>query len=181
MGRPPSDEKQRQFAFALSPRLREYVEAMAKARDRSVAEEIRTRLAQTVELEEGADQHTIDLMNDIPRLAKEIELETGASWYAHPGSYLAFRQAILSRLARLKPEGAETSPFGKPPPSFGERPHQSGPGDDPQQIGMWAEYRVWTTRDATPDEYKRLREAQEQSWREIVKLQRQSDPSEKTS
>jgi hypothetical protein len=172
MGRPPSDEKQRQFAFALSPWLREYVETMAKAHDRSVAEEIRTRLAQTVKVEQEADQATIDLMRDIPRLAKEIELETGAAWHAHPGSYLAFRQAILSRLARLKPEGAD--PLGKPP-TFGERPHQSGPGGDPQQIGIWAEYSVWENRDLDDEARVSLREAMEKNWREMVKLQQQSD------
>jgi hypothetical protein len=64
--------------------------------------------------------------------------------------------------------------LGKPP-TFGERPHQSGPGDDPQQIGMWAEYSVWENRDLDDEARVRLREAMEKNWREMVKLQQQSD------
>ena len=83
---------------------------------------------------------------DLPR---RCSTRTGCTWHDHSGAHLAFRQAILSRLARLKPKEGPTT--------FGERPHQTGPGDDPQIIGQWVEYSAWETRDWTPEAVERLR------------------------
>jgi hypothetical protein len=131
-----------------------------------VSEEIRRRVALTLE-DDAYDAPTRELVRGIMRLAAEVERETGCAWHDHSGAHLAFRQAILSRLARLKPKQG--------PITFGERPHQTGPGDDPQIIGQWVEYSAWETRDWTPEALEQLRIGKEESWREIVRLQQQRE------
>jgi hypothetical protein len=160
MGRPPLEKKQRQLPVALPADLRDQLEAAAGVAGHSVAEEIRRRIARTIGAD-AYDEPTRELADDIMRMAAEVELETGAAWHSHAGSHAAFRQAILSRLSRLKPEGFT---------AFGERPHQSDPGDDPQEIGIWAEHAVWQTRDWSAEERERFRATKESSFQEIVKL-----------
>ena len=133
---------------------------------RGLSEEIRERLERTLEWD-TYDEPTRDLASAIMRLAAEVEEETGQAWHGHSGAHLALRQAILSRLARVKPKEG--------PITFGDRPHQSGPGDDPQTIGQWAEYQVWETRGWSAEARKRLRTESEKSWREIVRLQKQRE------
>jgi hypothetical protein len=112
---------------------------------------------------------TRDLMLAISQIAAEIELETGCSWDCHVGAHTAFRQAILSRLARLKPEGSA---------AFGMRPHQTGPQTDPQAIGIWAEHAVWEARTWSPESRARFREAQEKTFQEIIALQKHRNGDE---
>jgi hypothetical protein len=128
--------------------------------ERGVSDEVRRRVALTLDAD-AYDEPTRELAGEIMRMAAEVELETGAAWHSHAGSHAAFRQAILSRLSRLKPEGFAV---------FGERPHQSGPGDDPQEIGIWAEHAVWQSRGWSAEERERFRAAKESSFQEIVRL-----------
>jgi hypothetical protein len=133
--------------------------------ERGVSDEVRRRVALTLDAD-AYDEPTRELAGEIMRMAAEVELETGAAWHSHAGSHAAFRQAILSRLARLKPEG---------PTAFGERPRQSGPGDDPQEIGMWAEHAVWEARGWSAEERQRLRLAEENTFRRILERQREQE------
>jgi hypothetical protein len=134
--------------------------------ERGTSDEIRDRLKWTLDLE-PLDKPTKELLEAVARIAAEIELETGTAWHEHAGSHAAFRQAILSRLARNKPEG---------PTAFGDRPHQSQPGPDaPEEIGIWTEYRVWEWRDRSRDDRDSIRAALEQSYREILQLRTQRE------
>lgn len=145
----------------LSDAVRDQVEASAAASGNSLAEEIRWRAEWLLALE-PVDQPTLDLLAAVARMAAELERETGSAWHAHAGSFAALRQAILSKLARIKPEGDL---------EFGPRPHRADASDDPQEIGIWAEFSDWTTRDLAPAGRLQYRLAKEQSFAEIMKLQ----------
>lgn len=160
MGRPPLEKKQQQLPVALPTETRSQLEASAAAAGHSLAEEIRRRIGLTLEADDF-DAPTRELAGEIMRLAAEVEMETGATWHNHAGTHAAFRQAILSRLARLKPSG---------PTAFGTRPHQTQPDDDPQKIGIWAEHSVWETREWSPAARERLRAATIETLKKIREL-----------
>jgi hypothetical protein len=149
-------------------RLPKTVFERLKESELGVSGDMRRRLDWTFDLE-PVDEPTQALLTRIARMAEEVQLETGADWHDHPGAFAAFRQAILSSLARLKPEGST---------EFGKRPHQSNPGDDPKEIGVWAEFEVWNMRDASREQRQNYRTEKERSFREIVKLQRQGGDNE---
>jgi hypothetical protein len=142
-----------------------------KESELGISGDLRRRLDWTFDLEPVGKQ-TLALLTQIARMAYEVRLETGAPWWGHPGAHAAFSQAILSNLARLKPEGST---------EFGERQYQSIPGDDPQEIGVWVEHDVWSMRNASPEQRLAYRAEKERSYREIVKLheQRQREGGDK--
>jgi len=146
--------------IALPDELRAQLDAASAKSGRSVAEEIRSRVEATFALE-TVDKSTRDFIAGIARMPAEIELETGAAWHKHAGAYVVFREAILRRLARLKPEGSI---------AFGKRPQQAIPGDDPEGIGLSIEENLWTDPNYTRSEW---RAAMGKNLREIIKLQQQ--------
>ena len=83
-----------QFKVALEPNLRDTLEAAAARSGRTLAAEIRARLEGAGG--ESADPVTQDLQTKIAALAEEVELETGAAWHAHLGSFAAFDRALLN-------------------------------------------------------------------------------------
>jgi hypothetical protein len=144
-------------------RLSKAVFEALKASDAGVSGDMRRRLDYTFDLE-PVDETTLALLTRIARMAEEVRLETGAAWHQHPGAHAAFRQAILSNLARLKPEGST---------KFGERPNRSMAEDDPQEIGTWIEHDVWSTRDASHGERRASRIEKQATYREIARLRKQ--------
>jgi hypothetical protein len=154
--------------LSLPPELRSELDATSARSRKSIADEIRSRLEWMFELDwlEPVDKPTLDLIAAVARMAAELGRETGAPWHAHAGSHAVLRQEILSRLARLKPEGAA---------AFGPRPHRAEPYDDPAQLGVELEFSDWETRDYGRAARRRLRLAKEQSFAEILKLQQQRE------
>jgi hypothetical protein len=128
--------------------------------ERGVSEEIRAHVSWRLNLN-PVDNATLELLRDVARMAADVERETGAAWHTHAGSHATFRQALLSRLARLKPEG---------PMAFGERPHRADPNDDPEEVGVWIEHGVWETRDWSRKGREQLRLAKERSLRELYEM-----------
>jgi hypothetical protein len=151
--------------LSLTPEVQGQFEAAAEAAGTSIAEQVRSRAEWLLALE-PVDKPTLDLMASIARMAAELERETGAPWHAHAGAHAVLRQNILSRLARLKPEGDT---------AFGPRPHRTEPYDDPQQIGLSLESSDWQTRDMTPAHRQRLRLLNEETYREIMKRHQQRE------
>lgn len=153
---------------SLPPELRGQLDAASAESGKSVADEIRSRLEWVFRLDgfEPVDNPTLDLLSGIARIAADLVRETGSAWHAHAGTHSALRQAIRSRLERVRPEGD---------PAFGPRPHRAGAFDDPQQIGMWAEFNDWEHRDFEPAARQRLRQAMEKSWQEIMELQQRRE------
>jgi hypothetical protein len=148
---------------SLPETLRSQLEAASAASGKSVAEELRSRAAWGLSLE-PMDAPTRQLIEDIAYMAWRNERETGTPWHAHAGSHLALRQAILAWFARRKPEGDLT---------FGPRPHRTEETDDPEAIGMWAEYDAFIHSDWTLKGRRLARLEMEKAWQEIVKLHEQ--------
>jgi hypothetical protein len=166
----PAEEKTdnlRPIGLRLEPEtIRQLRVAYGGKPGAKLSDEIRKRLRWTLDIE-PIDEPTKEFLKDIALLATEIELETGSQWHSHPGSFVAFRQAILSRLARLKPPGKDLK--------FGPRPRRTVPGDTPEEIGVWAEFEIHTMRDAPAKVRANYRLAKEGSWGEIVRLKQEKN------
>jgi hypothetical protein len=156
-----------QLKITLPDAIRAKLDAAAAKSGYSLAEEIRSRLERTF-ADDELDQPTRDFLDGLKLIPAEIERETGALWHSHAGAFAVFRQAILSRLARLRSTGGLNSDDVR----FGERPHQSNPGADPQDIGISIEHLLWEHPDFTRS---RLRVAMEESYRQILKLHRERE------
>jgi hypothetical protein len=167
MARTSDSEGTHQTAVRLPKALFERL----KESELGVSGELRRRVEWTFDLE-PMDNPTRELLMRIACMAHEVELETGTPWHKHAGSFAAFRQAILATLARSKPEGWE--PFG-PWPSFGERPHQTMPGNDPSEVGMWAEHSVWRGQSWSRETREAVRAEQERTFQEISKIHEQNE------
>jgi hypothetical protein len=145
-----------------------------KEGDGGVSEQIRQRVERSFDhgaFESRIDHQTREFIIAVAECAREVELETGDAWHSHAGAHAAFRQAILSLLARLKPEG---------PIAFGDRSHQSMPGNDPQEVGIWVEYTVHTDSELSFEQRDRLRAEKEKTFREIVALHQQAQQEGKS-
>jgi hypothetical protein len=153
---------------SLPPELRSRLDAASAESGKSVADEIRSRVEWMFALDafEPVDKPTLDLMRSVATMAAELERETGTPWHAHAGSHAVLRQELLSRLARLKPEGDR---------AFGPRPHRAEPYDDPQELGVELEFTDWENRDLAPAVRQRVRLAREENFQEIMKVQQQRE------
>jgi hypothetical protein len=159
----------KQYKVSLPDDLHARLEAARKKSGRSLSDEIRTRIEQS--LEKDVDKPTRDFLTGVALMPAEIELETGAAWHKHPAAFAVFREAILRRLARLKPEGGTLRSY-----AFGKRPHQAMPGPaDPEELGVWIESQLHKFPDYTNSEYRR---ALEESYRELLKLHQQGKKGE---
>jgi hypothetical protein len=150
-----------QFKVALEPNLRDALEAAAVRSGRTLAAEIRGRLEGAAG--ESADPVTRDLEAKITALAEEVELETGAAWHAHLGSFAAFRQGIVELLAQRKSAIPDDSPT-----AFGDRPHQTMIGS-PEEIGARLALRV--SEEPVPENRRARRRWMENAWRELAAFQ----------
>jgi len=148
----------KQLKASVPDELTARLEAAATKSDRSLSAEILARLEASF-ARDALDKPTRDLLDGLALMPDEIEIETGAVWHKHPGAWAVFRQAILRRLAELKPEGVTIS--------FGKRPHQAFPGDDPEEIGTQIELHLRINPDFTQSSF---RQAMEKSFYEIAKL-----------
>jgi hypothetical protein len=153
----------KQYKVSLPDDLYARLEAARVKSGRSLSDEIRTRVERSLELDAG-DKSTRDFVEGVMLMPAEIEKETGVAWHKHAGAWAAFRQAIVSRLQRFKPGGTT---------AFGKRPHQAIPGpDDPEAIGLWAEYHLWDDPSWTNSP---RRSAMEQSYRELLEIHRKRE------
>jgi hypothetical protein len=145
----------------LEPNLRDALETAAARSGRTVAAEIRARLEGAAG--ESADPVTRDLQANIAALAEEVELETGAAWHTHLGSFAAFSRGIVELLALRK---AAIPADG--PTEFGDRPRQTMVGS-PEKIGERLALRV--SEQPLPENRRARRHWMENAWRELVASQ----------
>lgn len=144
----------------MSADLRARLDSAAKTSGRSIADEIRTRVELSFMRDVLMDEQTLEFLDGLALMPPEIERETGGVWHKHAGSFAVFKEAILKRLSRLKPEGSF---------AFGKRPHQAVPLDDPEGIGSWIEMQLNTDPTFTSS---RLRQELERSHRQMMELNR---------
>jgi hypothetical protein len=127
MGRkplPPSQRK-KQFNLLMDDATRAILEKFATERGVTVADEIRRRIAASLNDEEWFDATTRWLAHEISVVAEGIKRQTGYSWHQHPKS----REALASGISTLLEQAAA---------ELGQRPVGGedtwGP-DDPQTLG----------------------------------------------
>jgi hypothetical protein len=128
---------------------REMLEKLRQSSD-GVSEEIRTRLART--LEEDADPPTRALVVAIDKLAVLVRLQTGHDWYSHPAAHRVFKQMIVSRLVHLKPSGEAVFGSDELPPMAS----RLVASDDPETMGMGLEAIERFHRPLSIDEIREL-------------------------
>jgi hypothetical protein len=119
----------KQLKASVPDELAERLERASAKSGRSLSAEICARV-ETSFAQEAVDKPTRDFLEGLALLPAEVELETGAAWHKHAGSYEVLVQAILSRLIRYKPKGST---------AFGDRPHATVSNDDPNQLGLLIE------------------------------------------
>jgi hypothetical protein len=109
MGRKPlsAEARKRQLSVALPDDLRKFVEFMADAQGRSVADEIRQRLEDSRRSEQLFDASTRWMAQEISLLARDVQTQTGHSWQQHPKSHEALAAAIATVLEQFKPKPVE--------------------------------------------------------------------------
>jgi hypothetical protein len=163
----------KRLKVSLPGELRARLDAASAESGRSLADEIRMRVEASF-AREAVDKPTRDFLDGLALMPAEIERETGAAWHSHAGAFAVFRQAILSRLARLKAqlklEGGSIA--------FGKRPHQVVPGPgDPHEIGLSIEQHLHADPNFTNS---RVRRATEETLREIIALHQSRQKGKKS-
>jgi TraY domain len=159
----------KQLKASMPDDLAARLETASKKSGRSLSAEICARVEASF-ARDALDKPTRDFLDGVALIPAEIEREAGVSWHAHAGALFAFRQAIASRLARLK---AQLKP--KDSETFGPRPHKTIPGPlTPHELGVAVEYHLWQTPNFTNSQ---LRTEMENTLREIEKLHQQEGKS----
>jgi hypothetical protein len=118
MGRPPVEKKQRQFAVALPPDIRDQLQAAADTAGHSLAEEIRRRINRTL-YEDSFDEPTRKLATAVKWLAEEVSRQSEVPWHSNPRAQKALAAAIQDRLEITAPpwQGAASDLFGPGDPA----------------------------------------------------------------
>jgi hypothetical protein len=122
----------RQYKVSLPDELYARLQAAMAKSGRSLSDEIRTRIEQSID-RDAVDKHTRDFLDGLALMPAVVELQTGATWHEHRGSWRMFRRMVLDRLARKEPEGTS---------KFGARPHQTTENDNPEELGTWEEMQL---------------------------------------
>jgi hypothetical protein len=126
--------KQKQLAVALPDDLRGALEYHAAQNGRSIAEEIRRRLRDSL-LEDQLDEPLKRFRWEITSLGNLVWSQTRQDFTIHPATNAVMRHAINARLARTRAEGPEKFAPGELPKNRVVAPDS----DDPQIIGVATE------------------------------------------
>ena len=126
--------KQKQLAVALPDDLRGALEYHAAQNGRSIAEEIRRRLRDSL-LEDQLDEPLKRFRWEITSLGNLVWSQTRQDFTIHPATNAVMRHAISARLARTRTEGAERFAPGELPKNRVVAPDS----DDPEIIGVATE------------------------------------------
>jgi plasmid stability protein len=123
----------KQLKVSLPDDLRAQLDATSAKNGQSVAEEIRSRVEASF-AQEAVDKPLRDLLENVTRLAAEIERERGAAWHKHAGAHELLTLAIAIWLGELKPAG---------PTAFDANwPHATVFGNDPHQLAALIVHRI---------------------------------------
>jgi plasmid stability protein len=123
--------KQKQLAVALPDTLRGALEYHAAQNGRSIAEEIRRRLRDSL-VEDQIDEPLKSFRMEMTALANLAGTQTRQDFRTHPGANAVLRYAINARLARTRAEGEEKFAPGELPKNRVVAPDS----DDPKIIGV---------------------------------------------
>jgi hypothetical protein len=91
----------KQVKVSLPDWVVDHLSKTADREQRSLSEEIRERIAQSVRQDSLAPE-TLGLHDSITNLAALVEQQTGHPWYSHPAATLVLQDAIVARLERAR-------------------------------------------------------------------------------
>jgi hypothetical protein len=111
------------ITLRLPRELHEHLKAAAAGR--SVSEEIRSRLEQSLIRDWTSDQKTGDVVDAIANLARNVKPYFG-DWHKNPYAFGVFKAGIDTLLTKVRPTGEPI-----PPPDDGA----FRPGDTPEAAG----------------------------------------------
>jgi predicted DNA-binding protein len=162
-----------QYKITLGDDLRSRLDEASKTSGRPVSEEIRVRLEGSLD-KDLFDNQSRELATAILEAAREVEIETGAPWHRSGAAHRTFRRAMVRILSKWRPadyvdnilERIHLLPFQ-------ERQHASHPLNDADELGIALADDVLEMPDRSDRD--RVREAREQTLRDIVKLQQERE------
>jgi hypothetical protein len=150
----------KQFNVSLGDFLRTKLETASEQSGRTIAEEIRSRLARTFD-QDTIDKPTLDLLAAVADFASLIQGQSGVAWHENAAADAALLAAIRTRLTRLRPTGAaDVLPTAEGRTRF-------VPSEDPSEIGVGLE--MLQARMAAGDDPKII-EQMEKDYRELTQL-----------
>jgi hypothetical protein len=91
-----------QLKISLPDETRAALDAASAQSGKSLADEIRARLAWSFE-QDAVDKPTRDLQADIAGLAEQLSRDKRFSWYAHDKARQTFIEAVKDWITNLKP------------------------------------------------------------------------------
>jgi hypothetical protein len=118
-----------QLKITLPAFIRDELDRASAKSGKSLAEEIRSRLARTFQ-QDAMEVPMLELLAAIVRLGDFIKSQSGRAWHADAAARQAFAVAVSARLARLGP----ADPGGKLEPAEGNMPFVAS--DDPNVVGL---------------------------------------------
>ncbi|HZC56028.1 MAG TPA: hypothetical protein VE396_08275 [Xanthobacteraceae bacterium] len=121
--------------------LRGWLEEAATAHGTSLADEVRVRVLQTLQVDRSMPKQNRALLNAVAALMDYTERQTGWPWHAHPFAFDVLRHAIATLLDRVHPP---EEPAGDPP----RKPVRLVASTDPKEIGKGLETLAANSPDA---------------------------------
>jgi hypothetical protein len=118
-------ERKRITKVGLGDKMRAQLETLARKSNRSLADEIRHRVGQTLLEEHLFDDTTRSLALRISQLANDVATVSGVLWHQHPAARAVLAEAIVAWLEDIEP-----SRSGQPIP-----PELEKPDYNPRNIG----------------------------------------------
>jgi hypothetical protein len=91
----------KQVKVSLPDYAAEHLSECADRERRSLSEEIRERITQSVRQDSLAPE-TLGLLDSVTSLVALVEQQTGRPWYSHPAAILVLQDAIIARLERAR-------------------------------------------------------------------------------
>jgi hypothetical protein len=98
----------RQVKVSLPDLAADHLSECAYRERRSLSEEIRERITQSVRQDSLAPE-TLGLLDSVTNLVALVEQQTGRPWYSHPAAILVLQDAIVARLERARGGVKETA------------------------------------------------------------------------
>jgi hypothetical protein len=144
-----------QLKISLPDETRAALDAASAQSGKSLADEIRTRLAWSFE-QDAVDKPTRDLLVDIGGLAEQLARDKGFRWHSHDKARQTFIEAVKDWIANLKPAPRLTLRRKPKPPGVSDLMWGD---DDPATLGR-----------AIARHYGRFKAAIEKSTEEMHKL-----------
>jgi hypothetical protein len=149
--------------ISLPDETRAALDAASAQSGKSLADEIRVRLARSFARDAG-DKPTRDLQTAVDRLTNLIRWQFGHAWHSSADAYAAFTFGIMGAIGRHKPAD-DAAPKS-------DQPVQLIASDEPRTIGLGLEALAFNTVAADDPALKAAQQKDMEEYRKLRKLQK---------